>query len=236
MPTLHETIRREFEDQIHAGTLPPGTRLPTEMELCERYGVSRATAQRVLNDLADAGLAVRRRRQGTFVADVRQQVNLLSFVSPDRLAKGVPGRHEVISARIVRAADAVVTLPGAADDTAVVELVRRKLDPLDRPRTVERHVILFSAAPELLTEDLAEFVSLPYLRDRGVPIDRVRIYLDPVVLDEHDAGLLGSEPGTPALRRRRELRADDGNVIEVVTVLVRPGSVEFFVELPAPSA
>ncbi|MER7081776.1 GntR family transcriptional regulator, histidine utilization repressor [Saccharopolyspora kobensis] len=233
MPTLHEKIRREFEDRIHAGTLSPGMKLPTEMELCETYGVSRVTAQRVLNDLADAGLAVRRRRQGTFVADVRQQINLLSYASPETHVKGVPGRHEVLSARVVRAADAVLELPGAEGDTAVVELVRRKLDLHDQPRTVERHVVLFSAAPELLNEDLAELVSLPYLRDRGVPIDRIRVYLDPVVLDEHDAELLRSEAGTPTLRRRRELRAPDGTAIEIVTALIRPGTAEFFVEFPA---
>lgn len=233
MTTLHERIRRELEEQIHAGTLSAGMRLPTEQELRDQYGVSRATAQRVLNDLADAGLAIRRRRQGTFVADVKQQVNLLSYVNPDALKQTVPGRHEVISARVVRAVDAVVPLPGAADDTAVVELVRRKLDIHDQPRTIERHVLLFSVAPDLLNEDLAELVSLPYLRERGVEIDRIRIYLDPVVLDDVEADLLRSDAGAPALRRRRELRTADGTVIEVVTVLVRPGTSEFFVELPA---
>lgn len=235
MPPLHEQIRRELEDQIHSGALPPGARLPTEMELRDRYGVSRATAQRVLNDLADAGLALRQRRRGTFVADVRQQINLLNYAAPTSLEKGVPGRHEVISSRIVRAADAVLPLPGAGADTAVVELVRRKLDLHDNPRTIERHVVLFSAAPELLNENLAELVSLRYLRDRGVTIDRIRIYLDPVVLDDHDAELLRSPAGTPTLRRRRELLAPDGHAIEVVTALIRPGTAEFFVELPGSS-
>src|SRR4051794_7372869 len=125
---LYVRIRREIEAGLRAGALPAGARLPTEKDLSAQYGVSRATAQRVLNDLAEAGLAIRRRRLGTFVADVTRQINLLNFVTPAAAAKGAPGRHEVVSARIVRAADAVVTLPGAPADTAVVELVRRKLD------------------------------------------------------------------------------------------------------------
>ncbi|MEI5519556.1 GntR family transcriptional regulator [Streptomyces brasiliscabiei] len=231
---LHVRIRREFEARIRDGVLPPGSRLPSEADIRTEYGVSRATAQRVLNDLAGAGLVVRRRRHGTFVAEVTRQLDLLGFVTPAVAAKGVPGRHDVVSARIVRAADAVLALPGAPADTAVVELVRRKLDVCEEPQSVERHVVLFAAAPDLLEENLDDVVTLAYLQRRGVPIDAIRLYLDPVVLGEHDAALLHSERGTPALRRRRELRAADGSVVEVVTTLVRPGTAEFFLELPVP--
>ncbi|MGW0708353.1 GntR family transcriptional regulator [Streptomyces sp. NPDC002643] len=232
---LYVQIRREIETKIRAGELPPGTRLPAEKDLAVQYGVSRATAQRVLNDLAEAGLAIRRRRHGTFVADVARQINLLNFVTPSVAAKGTPGRHEVVSARIVRAADAVLALPGAAADTAVVELVRRKLNVREEPQSVERHVVLFSAAPDLLGENLEDLVTLPYLQRGGVPIDAIRLYLDPVTLGEHDAALLHSEIGTPALMRRRELRAADATTVEVVTTLVRPGTAEFFLELPVPA-
>jgi DNA-binding GntR family transcriptional regulator len=232
---LYVRIRREFEARIRAGALPAGSRLPSEMDISTKYGVSRATAQRVLNDLAEAGLAIRRRRHGTFVADVTRQINLLNFVTPSAAAKGVPGRHEVVSARIVRAADAVLALPGAPADTAVVELVRRKLDVREEPQSVERHVVLFAAAPDLLNENLEALVTLPYLQRSGVPIDSIRLYLDPVALDEHDAALLHSETGTPALMRRRELRLADASTVEVVTTLVRPGTAEFFLELPVPA-
>ncbi|MFF7392151.1 GntR family transcriptional regulator [Streptomyces scabiei] len=232
---LYVQIRRQIEARIRAGELPPGTRLPTEKDLSVEHGVSRATAQRVLNDLAEAGLAIRRRRHGTFVADVARQINLLNFVTPAAAAKGTPGRHEVVSARIVRAADAVLTLPGATADTAVVELVRRKLNVREEPQSVERHVVLFAAAPDLLNENLEDLVTLPYLRRRGVPVDAIRLYLDPVVLGERDAALLNSEVGTPALMRRRELRAEDATTVEVVTTLVRPGTAEFFLELPIPA-
>ena len=230
--SLHEQLRRALEGRIHAGDLAPGARLPTEKELCEQYGVSRPTAQRALNDLAKAGLAVRHRRHGSFVADSVRRFNLLNFVVPETAGKGVPGRHEVVSARVVRAADAVHPLPGAEPDAAVIELVRRKLDLLEHVQSVEKHVVQFAAAPDLLDQELEELVTLGHLRARGVEVDTVRLYLDPVVLDERDARLLDSTPGTPTLLRRRELRVPDGTVIEVVKTLVRPGTAEFFVELP----
>lgn len=228
----YEQIRQEFEEKIHRGSLAPGARLPTETELRSEYGVSRATAQRVLNDLANAGLVVRRRRHGTFVADVTPTLNLLNFATPEAARKGVPGRHEVISAKIVMAADAVLSLPGASADTAVAELVRLKFDAHERPRSLERHVILFSVAPDLLEQNLEEFVSMRYFRNKDAPIETIRVYLDPVSLDEHDAALLDSSAGTPTLVRRRESRSNDGTAVEVVETVIRPGSARFFVEFP----
>ncbi|MFJ2950709.1 hypothetical protein ACIO8H_24145 [Streptomyces sp. NPDC087226] len=38
---------------------------------------------------------------------MKRQLNLLGFVTPGAAANGVPGRHDVPSARVVRTADAV---------------------------------------------------------------------------------------------------------------------------------
>jgi len=49
-------------------TLRPGDRLPTEMELCDLYHVSRAPIRQALTELAREGYLYRRAGQGTFVA------------------------------------------------------------------------------------------------------------------------------------------------------------------------
>ncbi len=54
-------------EEILNGTYPPGSRLPTEHELCERLGVSRTPVSRALSELADEGVILRKRRSGTFV-------------------------------------------------------------------------------------------------------------------------------------------------------------------------
>ena len=46
----------------------PGDRLPSDAELCERFGVSRMTARQAVQKLAAEGLLERRRGAGTFVA------------------------------------------------------------------------------------------------------------------------------------------------------------------------
>lgn len=53
--------------QIEAGALPPGSRLPSIIDLSERYNVARSTAHKSLRVLVDEGLAVVSRGRGMFV-------------------------------------------------------------------------------------------------------------------------------------------------------------------------
>ena len=53
---LAETLRAA----IDAGEYPPGSRLPTENELCERYSVSRVTVRKALDELSQGEFLVRK--------------------------------------------------------------------------------------------------------------------------------------------------------------------------------
>jgi len=64
---LYQQIADELRAQITDGTLPPGAQLPTEMELAERFEVTRQTARQGLAQLIQQGLVVSRRPQGHFV-------------------------------------------------------------------------------------------------------------------------------------------------------------------------
>lgn len=233
MDDLFRSIQRDLQRQIRSGELSEGAKLPSENELCTRYSVSRPTAQRALNELAADGVVVRQKGRGTFVATSRKQINLLSFTNPAVARHGGPGRHEVLSAQVTVASDAVLPLPGVGADTAVTEIVRLKFDALDRPHALETHVILFSAAPTILRQKLEDLVILDHLQSREVDVDTIRVYLEPTLVSDREAQLLTCEAGTPALRRRRELRAPDDQVLETTATLVRPGTSEFFIELPA---
>lgn len=56
-----------LEHEIASGRWAPGTRLPSEPDLCEQYGLSRTTVRQALARLEQRGLIDRLRGQGTFV-------------------------------------------------------------------------------------------------------------------------------------------------------------------------
>lgn len=63
--TLAETLRRDL------ARLPPGSPVPGENELAQRYGVARMTAAQALRALAAEGLVLRVSGHGTTVRDLR---------------------------------------------------------------------------------------------------------------------------------------------------------------------
>jgi len=55
--------------EIQNGTYGPGDRIPSDAELCERFGVARMTARRAVGVLRERGLARTEWGKGTFVID-----------------------------------------------------------------------------------------------------------------------------------------------------------------------
>lgn len=56
--------------QVACGVLRPGDQLPSEAQLCRRYGVSPMTVRRAINILVDQGVVVAEQGRGTFIRPV----------------------------------------------------------------------------------------------------------------------------------------------------------------------
>jgi DNA-binding FadR family transcriptional regulator len=69
-------IRAYVEEGIASGALPPGIRLPTEVELMAEFGAGRNTIRKAMRALQAEGKIVRRVGSGTFVAEPRTAVRL----------------------------------------------------------------------------------------------------------------------------------------------------------------
>ncbi|MEU6262909.1 GntR family transcriptional regulator [Saccharopolyspora shandongensis] len=228
---LHARIRRELEARIQDGRWAPGTRIPTESELGEQYGVSRITVQRALRDLADTGMVVRYRRRGTFVAQTAGEHNLLRATGLLLSGPEMHGDHRVISAQVLLARQAALELPSVAADEAVVQVERHKLSA-DGTRVViaEMAVLPFRVAPDLLDQPLVTTTTHVYLRNRGVQLGRSRLYVEPHALDDEHAELFGLPVGTPVFRWLRVTWSADGEVVELLRAILPADSSRFYVE------
>lgn len=87
-----------LEQEIVSGRWEPGTRLPSEPELCDRYGLSRTTVRQALARLEQRALVDRLKGQGTFVQRGRPGLWLLQSSEGffhdevDRLGRTVTSR------------------------------------------------------------------------------------------------------------------------------------------------
>ena len=64
----HQRIARVLAREIHSGALEPGSRLPGEHALTQRFAVSRTTVRQALDELSKQGLISTHAGVGSFVA------------------------------------------------------------------------------------------------------------------------------------------------------------------------
>ena len=96
-PSLKELFIRDIENRILSGELEIGAQLPTERELAERMGVSRAVVNGGISVLAGKGFLEIRPRVGIFVADYRSKGTMETLIAIMNYNGGMLRRSEVRS-------------------------------------------------------------------------------------------------------------------------------------------
>jgi GntR family transcriptional regulator, uxu operon transcriptional repressor len=79
-------IFSELRRGIEAGTLPPGTKLPTERTLAVRHGVGRKLVRSALDRLRKDGLIERRVGSGTFVSSLAGLRTIATSTEPPAIS------------------------------------------------------------------------------------------------------------------------------------------------------
>lgn len=101
-PTLYQSMSDRLLEMIRDGQYPVGSKLPTDMELCELFNVGRHTAREAVRKLTELGLIERRRRAGTTV--IRQHPTAqfgLALETTDQLQRYLEFTDLHVSKRIM---------------------------------------------------------------------------------------------------------------------------------------
>lgn len=154
---IYSEIQRDVERQILSGAWPPGTRIPSESELTARYGCARMTVNKAMSNLAAAGLIVRRRRSGSFVAAPKSQEPLtrIQDIQADVVASGRRHRYRILS-RAVQVAETALEAGRIGVVPGTRLLVLDVLHFADDERlAVENRQISLAAVPEAEAESFA---------------------------------------------------------------------------------
>jgi DNA-binding LacI/PurR family transcriptional regulator len=78
----HKQIQTYLRQQIRAGALKQGERLPSNMELARKWGVSCTAVQRALATLTSEGLLARAPRRGTYVRPSTEKASIGVLFGP----------------------------------------------------------------------------------------------------------------------------------------------------------
>jgi DNA-binding GntR family transcriptional regulator len=222
---LYFQLAQAIESAIAGGSLPAGSKLDNELLLAQRYGLSRPTVRRAVQELVDKGLLVRKRGVGTQVIQphVRRSVELTSLY--DDLARGgeAPSTEVLSLERVPAPADVAEELDLAVGDEVVAlrRLRRTRGEPL---------ALMTNYLPGRFEPTLAELTErglYQYLRGQGVHLRVAHQRIGARLARAEEARLLEEAPRSALLTMERTAFDDKGAPVEYGRHVYRASRYDF---------
>ncbi|MCK7616168.1 GntR family transcriptional regulator [Roseibium sediminicola] len=206
---VYQLIQDHFEQQMQAGVLKPGMRLPAEKEIAKQFQTSRATVQSAMARLVHEGRIEKRVGSGTYVSDKAHTASM-KVLGVTSFEEELSQHGEKVSYRLLslnkqaassELADSLNIEEGATIVTFErLRLVANSVIGLER-RTFDENLVKSLTVDDLDRHSTHELVA------RLIPqeIGRMEASLRAVVAGPSMAEKLNIEVGAPLLRRNHRM-------------------------------
>jgi GntR family transcriptional regulator len=189
------------------------------------FGVSRPVIRQALQEMAYAGLLVRRKGLGTFVAEpritTRSLVHSLVGFFQEMDSKGLTPETEVLEQSMLPAGPRVGSQLGVEPATPVIKITRLRFVEAE-PVVLVTSYLPYDLCPDLLSADLRRQSLYAFLRDAyGLTLASGRRVIEAVLAGEQDAERLRISAGSPLLRLESVSVLGDGRPMEYFHGLFR---------------
>lgn len=226
---LYHQIFLILRNRIYGGELSEGDLVPSEQDLTTEFAVSRITAKRALNELADAGLVVRERGRGTRV---------VKRPPAPAVTSSIDGWLENVSLMGLSTKAQVLDfgyLPVGEDIAHALELeVGAEVQRAVRVRWLDHqpmsYLVTYVPADigrQFEREDLVMTPLLHLLERAGVDVSSAQQTISATLADAEVAGALSIHAGAPLIEVRRVVRDRRERPVEYIRVLYRPDLYHF---------
>lgn len=197
---LYFQLKEIFQDKIESEELKEGDMIPSENELQQIYGVSRATVRKAIELLVYNGLMDKKKGKGTFVKRRKIEEQLPVLKSFTEEMAGRDAYKKVISAAYTTASPAVRTRLKLPPDETVLSL-KRLMVVDDMPLGI-LHSYIPSKFKLSLEEDYTKSL-YRILEKKGIRLKEAEQTIEAKIATREETRLLGLEAPCPTLVIRR---------------------------------
>lgn len=224
---LYVQVREKLREELAHSEA--GTMIPTEAALEQRFGVSRITIRKAIDDLVAEGLLVRQQGRGTFreVPKLVHELNNITSWTEQMNALGYSPRTVAREVAEIAPPRKIVTLLELPPGEKVIQIRRTRLAN-DEPITLMVNYLPGSLVPGILDADnklesLYEFLKVQYQLLPAEAVDTVETR----AASETESEKLQIEPWSPVLVVTRVARLEDGRPLEVCVAVSRGDRYEY---------
>jgi len=221
---LYHQLYSSLKRGITSGEVQYGEQMPTEQQLSEALDISRITAKRAMDELANDGLIARQRGKGSYVtykySPEPVKAPLLGLLE-NLEDMGKHSQVKVITVERMLPPDAFRDLLGLDKDQEAIKITRTRSDE-------DGNVFAFYVSwtiPQvsgLTREKVESQTRLSIINESGISISKVEQTLGAQNADEFVANLLNVANNAALLELRRNHFDKDGNVIDILIGLYNP--------------
>ncbi len=218
----YSVIKQHIYSKIASGEWPEQHPVSSENALAQQFSVSRMTARRALQELADEGLVIRSKGSGTYVAPLKSQT---SFMAIRNIADEIRSRDHEYSARIhvlrqIPASLQIAEQLHLEDGDNVFYSVITHLEN-GVPVQVEERYVNPALAAQYLDQDFNQITPHEYLIVEA-PLTEASHQIEAISPSAQACEWLQLNKPEPCLRIVRRTWSDQGVV--TYAILTHPGS------------
>jgi len=200
---IYQQLNHLLRSLIDSGEFKVGSKFLTEREICERFQVSRVTANKALSNLVSEGLVEFRKGVGTFVRGRPMDYNLRALVSftDEARAAGKRPATEVLEFKEYLARflpDKVASLLKVAAEELVFYMERLRLAD-ELPVILEKRYVVARLCPGFNREDAAGSIYAAWTQKYGLDVEGADQTIRAVNIRGADAKWLQVREGSAGL-------------------------------------
>lgn len=206
-------------EKITNGDWPVGHMLPTEMELCEQFGVSRPSVRTALLGLVNEGFLVRTKGKGTFVTTPSRLEESTVFIESfayEMQKRGLAIQTEVLEFRVMVPEEYILAALKQPENSSVVKLTRLRYTmgsfeegPIVLTTSYFPEKVLF-----LQNYDFSSTSVHKALDEHGIARKFIEKHIGIAFLDSRESRLMGVPFESPAICITSFTQDEDGDFIE----------------------
>ncbi|EGT3617360.1 GntR family transcriptional regulator [Clostridium perfringens] len=181
---LHNKIENYILDKIESGELSEGEVLPTEMNLAEKFSVSRPTVRQALNSLVNKGYLKRVKGRGTFVTKpkiVQDNTRFIESYNREMNNKGLMPITKVLEKDVILADSKIAEKLEIGEGDKVIRIERLRFAERESKKEAISHkpVLLttvylpYKVAKEVLDNDLENTSLYDILENMNLKVCRI---------------------------------------------------------------
>jgi len=231
---LYQQIHHLLRHRILTGEYAPGSKIPSESELCRDLAVSRVTVREALRALVRADLLVKVHGKGAFVAaDTPRRLQTVKYAGflEDLQERVLKLTVTDVDMRPVAAAPDIAATLGLDPGTELVRIRRlRHID--DEPFSFTVNYLPVEIGRRIRAKDLYAVPLLKILQtDLRIPIVRAQETIDARPADPEVAQKLGISVLYPVMHMRRVMFTTADRPFEIVETFYRADKYHYSVNL-----